>query len=53
MTRNGISYLAKATSIAYIDFEKQEDAEKAKSQLNMSVIQDNIIRIDFFDREHQ
>lgn len=44
---------AQPTSIAYIDFEKVEDAEKAQKEMNNSPVDDKIIQVDFYDKQYQ
>lgn len=39
-----------ATSIAYVDFEKEEEALKALEEMNGKEVGGQILSIDFFDR---
>jgi RNA recognition motif-containing protein len=48
-----ITKLTAAYSIAYVDFENQEDAAKAKEEMNGKTIDNHVIQVEFYDKSQQ
>ena len=45
--------MTRAYAIAYLEFEREEDAAKAVTEMHGQSIQDHIIQVEFYDKSQQ